>query len=126
MTPIAAHAAWLRSIDTLVAEHVFGPVDADPDLDPDHRAWVYKQVHDAAGSICDWKCLPQEFTSSWLHAGAVLEKMRERGYHWEITESRSAFYHTVTRQSGRDEATGPLAISLAALRALGVSVPEKP
>lgn len=102
--------ARLREIDALVAEHVMG-------LRRDGDRWTSgKHEADLPGFVTQsWIALPR-YTTSWDAAGQVIEKMRDMGYASEMIAA-------ITRALA-DRSLVPLAVSLAALRALGVEVGE--
>jgi len=134
--------AWHRAIDALVAEHVFGkapPVITQADFDREvGPEWEFSNAWEGTFVEGHWDWIAHRFTTSWLHAGAVLERMRKRGYcyllaqpmlgedeYWaiEVLDPDPKKPLPAVREESE---TGPEGICLAALRALGVSVPEKP
>lgn len=95
----------LRALDRLVAEHVFGWTD------------------------CDWP-FDTRFTESWEAAGQVVERMRELEFGFQLhrwnTEGmrhpyEAEFYSDAFTEFVAEADTAPLAVCLAALKALGVS-----
>ena len=114
-----------------VAEKVMGWEDDFPVKEYSHK-WRWKSDDG------DWKYQSKydwDPLESWADAGRVIERMEELGYCWlwrkdhlRLTVEYTAVFFEPSSDdpfgdNGRGDADGPLeAISLAALRALGVEV----
>lgn len=120
-------AEWLRRVDALVAEKVMG--------------WHVKAVcKDDGGKYIGLLVrerlthLPWSPCSSWDAAGQVVERMRELGWTMNLDVEAGAlrnpydcrFFHgDGERRAMQIEQSAPLAICLAALKAVGVDVPAE-
>jgi hypothetical protein len=113
-----------RDLDALVAEKVMGLEPKQPDNVGYRRdTWVYAiNDYDDNGPVYVVDC--PEFSEDTSAAWSVLERMRELGWYASLETGRGQDKCTLTRLGGDSErlATGetlPLAICLAALKAVG-------
>lgn len=131
---------WLRAIDRLAAVHVMGMsragwwyVPPDADLPPDAPSLTVVRALTTDGP--NSRRVPY-YTQSISDAWTLVEKLKgppSEGDYWHWTpeiawveDEEPAFWEVCFGAAIAEAPTAPLAITLAALKAHGVEIPEEP
>lgn len=125
----------LRSLDALIAQHIMGLRHLAPVANRRGDWWSTGVRTDAFGWMTEVAYKLPEYTASWAEAGNIVEILRVRGWYFGLSVSgreidtdpvwEAGFSHYPDPEGEAEvflvrSYTAPLAICMAALKAVGV------